>query len=81
MKKQEMQRIVDEYRETWTSKIHQKIEKHEFESARDKLSILQGIEFLAEALGFMDSNMLGRFALSDLIGDAEAAYILSQEGK
>lgn len=73
--------IVESVRLAWKGQVYEKIRIHDFYSARDKLAVLQGIEFLAEALDLMGSNMSGRFALSELIDDTEAAYILSQEGE
>lgn len=76
-----MREVVDRTRLEWKAKVYEKIRIHDFDSARDKLAVLQGVEFLAEALELMEGNMNGRFALADLIADAEADYILSQEGE
>lgn len=76
-----MREIVEKERLRWKAKVYEKIRANEFDSARDKLAVLQGVEFLAEALDLMEGNMNGRFALADLIADAESAYILAQEGE
>lgn len=78
---EQMKAIVERERLAWKSKIFENIRLHDFDRAKDKLTVLQGIEFLAEALDLMEGNMAGRFALSDLIADAEANYILAQEGE
>lgn len=77
----QMRVIVEQQRLIWKGNVYEKIRAHDFAGARDKLAVLQGVEFLAEALELMEGNMNGRFALADLIADAEAAYILSQEGE
>lgn len=76
-----MREIVEKERLYWKAKVYEKIRVNEFDSARDKLAVLQGVEFLAEALDLMEGNMRERFALADLIADAESAYILAQEGE
>ena len=77
----QMRDVVENERECWKGLVYEKIRSNDFAGARRKLAVLQGIEFLAEALDLMGSNTSGRFALNELIDDAEAAYILSQEGE
>lgn len=76
-----MREIVEKERLRWKAKVYEKIRANEFDSARDKLAVLQGVEFLAEALDLMEGNISGRLALADLIENAKSAYILAQEGE
>lgn len=77
----QMRDVVENERECWKGLVYERIRFNDFAGARRKLAVLQGIEYLAEALDLMGSNMSGMFALNELIDDAEAAYILSQEGE
>lgn len=76
----QLKEVVELERLAWKARVYEKIRMCDFDSARTKLAVLQGVEFLAEALDLMEGNMNGRFALADLITDAEAHYILNQEG-
>lgn len=76
-----MREIVEKERLRWKARVYEKIRANEFDSAWDKLAVLQGVEFLAEALDLMEGNISGRLALADLIENAKSAYILAQEGE
>lgn len=78
---EQMREIVEKERLRWKARVYEKIRANEFDSAWDKLAVLQGVEFLAEALDLMEGNISGRLALADLIENAKSAYILAQEGE